>query len=70
MITITDAEIKQKGIGALLAALGEVDTERFITLVNREPFDYTKWQRNLFSGLDVGELSHLAMRQRTEPRDS
>ena len=42
MTPITDTEIKQKGVGALIAALGEVDAERFITLLAREPFDYTK----------------------------
>ena len=66
MIPITDTEIRQKGLGALIAVLGEVDAERFITLLSREPFDYTKWQRNLFPGLDVQELSRLAMKQRTE----
>lgn len=66
MTPITDTEIKQKGLGALIAALGEVDAERFITLLAREPFDYTKWQRNLFPSLDVQELSRLAIKQRTE----
>jgi hypothetical protein len=61
MITITDTEIKQKGIGALLDALGEVDAERFITLLNREPFDYTVWQRNIFNDMDVKQISSGAM---------
>lgn len=65
MTPITDSEIKQKGLGALIAALGEVDAERFITLVNREPFDYTKWQRNLFTGLDVKELACNEAKERT-----
>lgn len=66
MTPITDTEIKQKGLGALIAALGEVDAERFIMLLNREPFDYTKWQKDLFVGLDVRELSRLAMKHRNE----
>ena len=44
---ITDTEIKQKGIKALIAELGNVQAERFISLIIREPFDYTKWQRDL-----------------------
>jgi len=48
MATITDTEVKQQGLGALIDALGEVNAERFIVLLNREPFDYTTWQKNLF----------------------
>ena len=29
---------------------------KFIALVNREPFDYTEWQLNLFEGMLVREL--------------
>jgi hypothetical protein len=61
MTTITDTEVKQKGLGALLEALGEVDAERFITLLNRDPFDYTTWQKNLFGNLNVEEISSKAM---------
>ncbi len=37
---ITDSEIKRKGIELLIKGLGEVEAERFITLIIREPFDY------------------------------
>ncbi len=42
----TDNEIKSQGIEALISALGEVQTERFISLILKEPFDYTQWQKN------------------------
>lgn len=61
MRPITDTEIKQRGLGALLQALGEVDAERFITLLNRDPFDYTTWQRDLFENMDVKQISSEAM---------
>ena len=35
--------------------------ERFVTLMNREQFDYTQWQQNLFEGMTVRELSTAAM---------
>ena len=38
MSTITDTEIKLKGIKALITALGEVQAEKFISLIMREPF--------------------------------
>jgi len=46
MIKLTDNEIKLQGIEALIDSLGEVQAERFISLILREPFDYTKWQKN------------------------
>jgi hypothetical protein len=66
MMQVTDTEVKQRGLGALIAALGEVDAERFIMLLNREPFDYTRWQKDLFPSLDVQEISRLAMKHRNE----
>lgn len=65
---ITDAEIKIKGIEALINTLGEVEAERFISLVMREPFDYTKWQRNLWVDKSVAELSGAAMQFRKKPK--
>ncbi|MBN2418877.1 MAG: hypothetical protein JXL81_05795 [Deltaproteobacteria bacterium] len=59
---ITDTEVKMKGIKALTESLGNVDAERFITLIQREPFDYTKWQRTLWEGQSVTELSRNAMK--------
>ena len=66
MTPITDTEVKQKGLGALIDALGEVDAERFIMLLNREPFDYTQWQRTVFANMDVYELSKRAMQSRND----
>lgn len=58
----TDAVIKKEGMKVLIEELGEVDAERFISLIIREPFDYTKWQEDLFEGLSVRELSNEAMK--------
>lgn len=67
----TDTEIKLKGIEALIAALGEVQAERFVTLIMREPFDYTIWQRTLWSGKSVKEISRMAMASReNQPADT
>ena len=64
MTPLTDAELKLKGVEALIAALGELDAERFITLLNREPFDYTVWQGKIFPDLSVQDISKLAMNLR------
>jgi len=63
---VTDTEIKIEGIKALTNALGDVHAERFIALLMREPFDYTKWQRSLWVGKQVTEISSAAMKYRKE----
>ena len=57
----TDSVIRAEGMKILLDGLGRVDAERFISLIIKEPFDYTKWQRDLFEGEDVRSLSGKAM---------
>lgn len=51
IIIRADAVIKQEGMNVLIEKLGQVDAERFISLIIREFFDYTKWQVNLFEEL-------------------
>jgi len=58
---ITDTEIKIKGINLLAQHLGNVEAERFIALIQREPFDYTKWHQGLDEELSIEEISRKAM---------
>ena len=48
----------------LINALGEVHAEKFITLILREPFNYTEWQRDLWNDKSVEEISTMAMQRR------
>jgi hypothetical protein len=64
---ITDTELKIKGFNTLTTALGEVEAERFITLILREPFDYTKWQKHLWENRPVEDISKAAMQKRKNP---
>ncbi|MGE0082781.1 MAG: hypothetical protein AB7S75_00020 [Desulfococcaceae bacterium] len=57
----TDSEIKMSGFEILSRNLGMIETERFIVLIQREKFDYTKWRENLFKGLSGEEISKKAM---------
>ena len=57
----TDTEIKMAGFELLSKNLGIVEAERFIALIQREKFDYTKWREKLFSGLSGEEISKRAM---------
>ena len=62
---LTDTELKIKGCEILSKYLGEVEAERFIALIQRESFDYTKWrQKNLPEVETIEELSKMAMEYR------
>ena len=58
---MTNTEIKIKGLQILTETLGLVEAERFIALLQQEPFDYTKWRQNLFEKLTIEEISQKAM---------
>ncbi len=60
-IEITDNEIKLQGLDALINSLGEVQAERFISLILRQPFDYTEWQKKLWVNKSIKEISNMAM---------
>lgn len=53
----TDSEIIDAGFQALFSRLSRVDAERFIILIKRDPFDYTKWQTQLWEDETVASLS-------------
>jgi len=58
---ITDTEIKQKGLQVLAKYLGDVEAERFVALLQRETFDYTKWRQGLDEELSIEDISRKAM---------
>jgi hypothetical protein len=60
----SETELRQDGLRALISALGPVEAERFITLILREPFDYTNWQKRLWTEMSVEEISKAAMKLR------
>lgn len=61
---ITDTEIKVKGVEILSQYMGDVEMERFIALIQREPFDYTQWRQNLGIDETIEEISKKAMKLR------
>lgn len=65
---ISDSEIKSKGIQILAKHLGDVEMERFIALIQREPFDYTKWRQELHNDLSIQQISSQAMQDRNKKK--
>ena len=55
-----DAVVLKEGYAALKSRLDRVELERFISLVNRENFDYTQWRGRLFDDLSIEELAEKA----------
>ncbi|MDH4201078.1 MAG: hypothetical protein OEV66_11970 [Spirochaetia bacterium] len=56
----TDEQIKIDGFQALSEKLDPVELERFVVMINREKFDYTKWRENLFEDMTIEEISAAA----------
>ena len=56
----TDNLVRLDAMNALISMLGHVDAERFISMVKRDTFDYTEWQRNLWFGKSIDEIHALA----------
>ena len=59
-----DTLIRNEGMEVLAKNLGMVEAERFIMLIQREQFDYTKWQENLFENMTIEEISKRATEHR------
>ncbi len=58
---LSDEELKLKGYAALREKLNLVDVERFISIIQKEKFDYTEWRKTLFEDMTIEEISQKAM---------
>jgi len=56
----TDTLVREEGMRILSEKLGLIDAERFITLIIRDQFDYTKWQENLYNDMPLKDLCDKA----------
>ena len=56
----TDTILRVDAMNVLIENLGEVDAERFISIVKSDNFDYTKWQRNLWKDKTIYEIYNMA----------
>jgi hypothetical protein len=59
---MTNTVLINTGMKILIEKLGNVNAEKFISLIIRDTFDYTKWQSDLFEGMSVEEISNEAMK--------
>ena len=54
-------DILNRGMECLTEKLGVVEAEHFISVLIRERFDYTKWQREYFDSMAPGEFHEKAV---------
>ena len=56
----TDNVVRREAMDVLIATLGAVDAERFISMVKRDTFDYTEWQRGQWNNMTIEEIHATA----------
>jgi len=57
----TETVIKMEAIDLLLNTFGVLETERFITSIKSNNFDYTEWQKNLWNDKSIEEVHEMAV---------
>ena len=65
----TDNVVRLEAMDALISILGTVDAERFISMVKRDTFDYTEWQRKLWADKSIEEIHALATEHEKKQSD-
>ncbi len=63
---MTDTELRVNGLRVLSDQLGIVEAERFVSLILKEPFDYTKWRQELYEDVSLEELHDRAAQKHEE----
>jgi len=59
---MTETVLMKTGMKVLVEQLGNINAEKFVSILLREPFDYTEWRKNnLCVGMTVEEISRDAM---------
>jgi len=63
---MNDTLLSRNVMKCLVDNFGIVQTERFISLIIKEPFNYINWQAELFSDMTTDELFDAAVNWKTE----
>jgi len=65
-----DTLIRTEGMNTLIKNLGLIETERFVMLIQKETFDYTKWQENLFEDMTIEKIYNNAAELRNKNKET
>ena len=58
---MTETALKVEAIDLLIKTFGVLDTERFITSIKNNNFDYTQWHKNLWKDKTIEEIHTMAV---------
>ncbi len=61
MMSNSTVDIIDRGMSYLIEKLGVIETEQFISVIMREKFDYTKWQRKKFDNVSSDDFNQAAI---------
>ncbi len=50
--SLSTSELLKNGMKCLTEKLGLINAEKFISIIIKEKFDYTKWQETYFNNID------------------
>jgi hypothetical protein len=64
-----DTLIRTEGMNTLIKNLGLIEAERFVMLIQKESFDYTNWQENLFEEMMIEEIYNKAAELRNKTKE-
>jgi len=56
----TETALKAEVMALLLRTFGVLETERFITSIKSDNFDYTEWRKNLWENKSIDEIHKMA----------
>ena len=59
-LSISSSELLKSGMKCLTDNLGIINAERFISLIIKEQFDYTKWQKTYFDNIEPKQFERIA----------
>ena len=56
----TETVLKAEAMDLLLRTFGVLETERFITSIKSNNFDYTEWHKDLWKDKSIDEIHKMA----------
>ena len=56
----SEIALRSEAMKILTKNLGKVDTERFISSIKKDSFDYTEWRKDLWEDKTIEEIHELA----------
>ena len=63
---MSSSELLKSGMQCLTEKLGIINAERFISIIIKEQFDYTKWQRTYFDKIDSKQFDEELLKYSEE----